>query len=346
MLAFENVVSFSSPSVYEDIRIWLNSLKRESDKTAVNYEIDIRQFFKIMINKDIENLKPEDLKFRANQINRYIEHLKDDLGYANSTINRKINSLKSLYKMFERNEYDVNINIFNIKPLSLHDQKSYGNLLPHEVIKMIDIVQYTRKGLMKSVFIQTAATTAFRLSALLSITWKDLQQENGVWYLEAIDKGKKRVKKSIDDYLYQRIQSLKDEYEYTGEDDNIFKLDKKTVNKMMNDLCEKLEIDPERNITFHSFKKFSMDAAWYITKDVKKVATHGNHSSFSTTLKSYLDKNIKLEEQPSYLIGQQLLNNKEAKIEKLNELSKEELINIIKECSLSTQMEILNKTES
>lgn len=337
----ENNSSVVETKVYSFIRCFLEKKALNSPKTASDYETDIRQFFMLVKGKNLEMLTESDLVLTTEDVEKFQiklsrnKDIKINKGkpYASASIARKISAVKKLYNRLEANDYKVKEAWFNVDKVK-GEQKSYGVLSWEQVIDMIDIVRKEEKGDIKAVLLETAVITCFREQSLLNLTWDNIEKIDGVWVLcaeeEAIGKGKKISKKPINDDLYQRIMDLR----YHGSN-NIFSLSKKTVVVMMQRLRKQMGLDD--TVTFHSLKKCGINEAYELSGgDIMAVAEQGDHESFGTTMKHYMNKKKKFSEMIGLKIGQKV------DISPIEELSKEELIKIIKKSSRSVQIELLN----
>lgn len=334
-----NTILLQSKTIYSMIENFINKKALNSENTAKAYESDIRQFFMAVRGKHIEMINEDDLKTDVDEVESYQMRLAIDLNdgkpYSPSTIARKIATLKSLYRKFE-SKYDVKEAWFNIDKIK-GESESWGVVSWQDVEHMIQNVKDTRKGNVKALLIETAVITSFRQNELLSLTWDNIENKNGVWVLTVmsdIGKGKKSNSKPINDDLYEKLISLK-----TDSKDKIFDISKKSVTRMMASLRDELGLD--ENITFHSLKKCGINEVYELTKgDIQAVAEQGNHSSFSTTLKHYMNKKKDYSKMASLSIGQKI------DLSELENMSKEELIEAIANASRSTQMDILNNLKN
>ena len=230
------VTNININNIYNDIRLFLQSAKDKSKNTAKSYETDIKQFFSYARNKDMNTLATEDLNVKHKEVIAYRLYLKDT-GLANATINRKIASLKSLYKFLNANDYPVNPNAFSLDNLSTHESSSYGILAWEEIEQMIKLVREQHKGLEKSLLIEMAVKTSIRKDALLNIKWDDIKETPGkdIYEITTTDKGQKHSK-SICKEFYDRLITIK-------KNDRVFTLSKTTIKDMMQKLCQDMNID-------------------------------------------------------------------------------------------------------
>jgi site-specific recombinase XerD len=348
--AQDNVVIFDNGAVYNDIQAFLrrkNIGANDVDKlegTAAEYNRDINRFFKMM-GKQIETLTIPQLDMNRSDIERFQVQM-TKLGYKSSTINRNTGSLKSLYNYFEENRYKykdqdnewvyIKGNMVNVDDLELNDQESYGIFTNEEVQRMIKLAKDLPNGITKSLAIELASVTSFRIEAVTNIKHTDFRFENNTWVAKVIDKDKIN-EKSINTDLFERMMANMVSLQLTN-DRQLFNLTSKTLERTIKTLTEKLGLDQERNLTFHSLKKYGMREVYDITGgDFMAVKGQGNHESFETSQKYYLEFSKDYSTMPSLLIGQTI------DMQPLQELSKEELLKLIESCGRGLQYQLLNK---
>lgn len=315
---------------YAIIRTFLLRKGQDSENTRKTYERHIRDFFRTMRGKELEDLVEEDLIFEPEQIEEYQVNLKEK--YKGTTVNNTITALKECYEKLKKSGFKVDADWFKLERYDEHDKESYDTLTHEEVCKIIDLVSKTRKGSEKALLIRLAYATAFRKDSLLSLTWNDVISRDGIWYIKTLGKGNKWSYKKLSDDLYSTLMAHK---EATGKD-KIFELTKKTLNKMMNYIRDNMDFG-DRRIVFHSFKKASINEVNIITGgDIKAMQAHGDHSDATTTINDYLAKK-KMEDLVTVDI------NIDIPTEKFAELSKDEMVNLFNKLDRNTQIKILQK---
>lgn len=333
MAKLGNVVQLNNnnaKNVYSVIHTFLLRKGQDSENTKKTYERHIRDFFRTMRNKELEELVEYDLVFSKEQTEAYQVALKEQ--YKGTTVNNAITAIKECYEKLEDNGFEVSSNWFKLDRYDGHDKESYDTLTHEEVLEIIDLVSKTRKGKEKSLLVRLAYATAFRKESLLTMKWNQIINIEGQWYAKVIGKGNKLSHKKISDDLYNELMAFKEE---TGRD-KVFQLTEKTVQKMMNYIRANMDFG-DRKIVFHSFKKASINEVNIITGgDIKAMQQHGDHSTVSTTLNDYLAKK-KLEDLVEVDVNTKL------PLETLDSLSKDELVDIIKGIDRNTQIKILKR---
>lgn len=292
MNATANVVRHNQQSntVYKHIQSFLRNKGVKSKNTMAEYESDIRQFFRYFRNKDIEQLTEEDLYFLNSDMMDYqtylsTEHVKQGGGhYSNTSVNRKIASIISLYTFLKRNGYNVDPEMLKVDDLA-SDGKPRGYLAPDEVVHMCDVVLNQRLGEEKRALIMLALRTGLRKDALLNLKWSQITphpSKEDYYLITTFDKGSQQ-EKEIHKKMYEVLLSEK------RDEERVFCMDVKTVNKMMETLCKDMGIGEYRNITFHSIKKASGQYVYDETGgDIYAVQKQLGHKSINTSAKYYM----------------------------------------------------------
>lgn len=329
-----NVTKLNQSSVYADILSFLNNKGLRSLKTKQEYESDVRQFFLYTRNKPIEQLIITDLRFKNAEMIDYQYYLSTQYinpttkkGYKNTSVNRKIASIQSLYMFLRKNDYDVNVEAMKLDLLS-DDSEGYGFLTFEEAEHLALLALNERqKGNEKHLIIKLATRTSLREKALLTLKWGDIrvsEDDSNVYKIQVSDslrqdKGK-RIYKEISKIMYDMLLKIRNN---KSDNDYIFTLDAKYMPDMMNRLTSMMNIDSRRNIKFHSLKKAGVNYVYEITNgDIYAASAQAQHSSITTTAKYYV-------KQKKNMAGVLMDQNLSDSI--LDDATKEELLFIIKE---------------
>jgi integrase len=334
MAKLGNVLQLNQKSenknVYASIRTYLLRKGQNSENTKTTYERAIRDFFKTMRNKDLEQLLPEDLIFEKHQIGAYQVALKEQ--YKGSTVNNTFTAIRECYKRLERDGFSVSPSLFDVERYDEHDTKPYDTLTHEEVLACINLVSGTRKGKEKALLIRLAYATAFRVTSILTMKWNQIVEIDGVWYAKVVGKGNKLSHKKLSDDLYNTLM----EHKKNTKGDKVFELTKKTVDKMMSYIRENMDFG-ERRIVFHSFKKASLNEVNILSGgDLKLIQAHGDHADIQTTMNDYIARK-KIEELLIVDV------NTNVPLEKFDEMSHEELVHLVKNMDRVTQIRLLQK---
>ena len=333
MGANADVIQFNSKddrNVFTCISTFLDRVEQNSPNTKIRYNRSIRDFFLTMRNKDIEDLVEEDLVFTKAQIETYQVNLKKQ--FKSTTVNNKMSAIKKCYTKLEDYGFNVRASWFVVERYKEYDKESYERMTHEEIIRSIQLVLGTRAGKQKALLIRLAYATAFRKESLLNLKWSDISNHKGDWVVKTLGKGQEWDYKKISEDLYNEL--MKRKKEVGGE--KIFTLTKKTVNKMLNHIRENIDFGG-RKITFHSFKKSSINEVALITNyDLKAMQRQGNHANVATTLNDYM-----AEKEIDDLVIVDI--NYKVPVEKFDNLSKEELLHLIKSADRNIQIKLLQK---
>lgn len=308
-----------------------NFLNDKSENTAINYRIDINQFTQFFYGKNLEFILEEELeKIEADDVITYRNWLKQT--YKSTTINRRMNSMKSLYGYLEAGNSKIRKAIFNVAKSLMENPKSWGTLSWEEVQEMQTLALKLPQGHEFSILIEIAVKTCIRLSALLNLTWDQVYDkvQNGekIKVIETIDKGQPHLK-PISTTVFERLETLK------GNEKVFANFHPHKVGNHLEELCKWMTIDTSRNITFHSFKKAGVSYVFDTTNDIMLAQQQANHKSSATTMKSYLEHKKDLREIPSYTMGEDIC------LDDLNDLTREQLIMAIMKLKSSSKLELL-----
>lgn len=311
-MKINNVTQLKPQEQYlqESIELIMLSYRERSENTYKTYMSNYREFFEIVLNKEISFVSWEDLlSIRYEDILRYRKALQDK-GNINKTINLKVASLSTLYEELHKINREVDLVV--VSPASLPEDESegntYGSLKEQEVESLIDYcynLPKRQKPKQRAMFFKLAYVTAIRQGALLSMQWDDitpiLEDKKAKGMLITVkDKGK-TIQTPITLELYNELLEVKQEDNIN--DGRVFPTTRKTLSKTLKDFCEDDGIDHEkRNIVLHSLKKASIDKVYLETGDITKTARHGHHSGIEMVYKTYEGKNSKLLEQPSFTV--------------------------------------------
>jgi integrase len=314
--------------MYNDIITFFES---RTPNTRIAYEKDIRDFFKIMKNKDVEHVTEEDFKIKLSDIERFRLILKDN-GYANTTINRRITAIRKLLKYLKANDYDFIKNDFFSEMDDLPENpESAGTLTYDEACQMAELALTERQqGRIKRLVILSAMKTSIRLEALVGIKWSDIHKKDDIYIINTIDKGNVHVKRPITKKFYNELLSIK-----TEGSDRVFNIYADTMQITIRRLCEKMGIPKERNITFHSLRAVGINFILDTTGDVRAAMRQSGHKSMDVFYKHYVDKS----EDYSQMAG--ILMELNLDVSMFQNYSKEELVQVLLQCSRKTQNEAL-----
>ena len=157
----------------KDYSDYLKYQKNYSDYTILSYDEDIEEFFAFCKR---ENLNFKDLEY--SDIRFYLMFLKDEKKLDNSSIDRKLSSLRGFYK-YMANEKIVNTNVFSLvngpkKSKKLPRYFEYNEL--EELFNVPDI--RTPLGQRDRLLLEMLYATGVRVGELVSIKVKDIDRSS------------------------------------------------------------------------------------------------------------------------------------------------------------------------
>lgn len=346
-----NLIGFKNDNCYSAIKLFLEKLMDDSKNTHDAYKRYYNEFFVFAIGKDISGITWDDvLEIQYSDILHFRNYLKKTKKNSNKTINQKISSLVPLWREFKRNNNNINIDVVFVEPLKVREEFDIGSkaLRVNEANILLDFAkEQSYKGYVKYVFYKTAISTALRKETLLNATFDDIKQlrdgDTGkmYWCLIRYDKTQQEVK-PITDELYEEIMELKSPIHRINmkfEDDRIFPISERQLIDTLNEFCK--EYDIRHKITLHSLRKTSADYANDIVKgSIKGIQQQTGHKNTKVLIDHYQGTRATLHNFPGLRMFQG-----EADVGRLKQLSKEELIRLIKQCDYFVAKELLDKLD-
>lgn len=317
------------------------SLKSENTrKSYINTYNDFSQYF---FNKVSYKLLNWDNLNSLSYIDiiEYTKHL--ELSYKTSSIKSKLASLQFLSKELNKiKPNSINSNIFYIEIKNKDKENSYGALTKEE---MNDLLDYSKSlDTRKYLFFKLMLATAHRVNSLLNLKWGDIkiikENDKEIPIIEIYDKTN-HFKTPISNALYNELkQNL-----YQGIENNkiFYDINNMSLCRMLDKFCTIYNIDKKgRNIVVHSIKKTSGDIVYEKTNgDISATAKHLHHNNISTAYKHYVGKNTSYEQQASYtILDDDNIDNQ--LLEKLKDLSKDDIIKYLLSLDNATKNKILN----
>jgi integrase len=313
---------------------FLNDKKARSENTFKNYKIDVEQFFHYLFGRHYSYITAKEVEsITSDEIIEYRLKLQEE-GKANATINRKITSVRKLFSYLEATNPNIRKAIFGvIDKMKENDTVSYGVLTWEEAVEMVSLAKTYKEGEKLSLLIELAVKTCYRLRALLEITLDHIhiEEKNGQKYhvIKIVEKGEKHIK-PISENVYNRLEEIA-----VDRKQPIFDFSPHTIGRRFQSLTEQMKLDQRRNLKFHSLKKCGINFVFDSTGDIMLAQQQGNHKSATTTMKSYLEHKTDYSKMPSYTMGESI------DLSLLEDLSKEELLELIKSATSGTQLELL-----
>jgi integrase len=339
MLA-NKVVKLENTKVYDQIQKYLEKLGYKSLETQRVYKSEIKSFFKLRNNKQLEHLTIEDVQLTLDDFEDYISYLyniTDEEGnkkYSNKTTNKKISAVKGCISYLSSKKIDGE---YIVKDISYFPQiehlpeikNQYGVLEAHEVFKMAQLAYETEreKGSIKRLLFLFALDTAIRKQAILDLQWSNfIEQEDGV-LVTVVDKGNKQMRQKISYDFYKELLTIK------GDSNRVFDISSDSLDNTFKRLKIKMGLQEERNLVFHSIRKSAISYRYRITGDILEAQRAANHSNINTTM-------IYLQHEDYGMIGA-VSNSQNLDMELFKNVDNEVLIQAISQCKKDMQL-ILN----
>ena len=243
--------------IIEIITPYLDHLKYEkkySEHTVLNYQDDLVEYFFYLDREHIEyrDIRYEDIRF-------YLMYLKDEKNNTNSSMDRKLSSLRGYYK------YLANSNIVNSNPFSLVSGPKKEKKLPryfeyNELEELFEVPDLRKPlGQRDRLILEMLYATGVRVSELVNIKVKDINQS--MKNILILGKGNKEriveygeyCEEYLNMYLndgYFRLNVHNSEYLFLSNDGN--QLTDRGVRFILDKIIEKTSI--EKKISPHMIR--------------------------------------------------------------------------------------------
>ncbi|MEK4049899.1 tyrosine-type recombinase/integrase [Bacillus sp. FSL K6-2839] len=307
--------------------------------TAVNYYGDIKQFFGFLKPTiGIEFLTPKDIKITTIDLINFRKYLKEE-GLKNSTINRKVISVKGLYKFLKTIvTYSALIDLsqFGSTRKLKEISKSYGKTTQTEAERIAENMLLEREnGLKKKLLTKFLIRTSFRIEYALTVRWMDIKKVDGEFYkVEALNKGSYVVSTGLHENFLKELRQLRKQN--SMDDDEIFDgLTSRSYRESFNRALDRLGIPLSRNLKPHSLKGVGIDIAYEESgNDIRVAMTQGNHKDPKTPLR-YLTKNESIENSAGILM------DKDVDFSLIESASKEDFVNFFRKADRGTMQKFL-----
>lgn len=260
---------------------YLQNIKKYSDNTIINYEIDIDRYINYLkINKiDIFKIEYKDVL-------DYISYLKKN--HKSTSINRSISSIRTYYNYLIKNNY-TNSNPFKIvngmkKEKKLPEYFKYNEYV--ELVNSIDI--NTNLGIRNKCIFEVLLCTGCRCNELVNIKLDDINLKEKE--IKVLGKGNKERIVYLGSYAVESIEKyLSIRNEILGKKDNnylfINHLGNKLTTRGIRDIIDKILLKSSNNmkITPHTFRHSFATMLLNEGCDLKSVQELLGHVSLSTT---------------------------------------------------------------
>ncbi len=236
---------------------YLEYEKKYSSHTILNYKDDVLEYLEFL---DSENLNYQDTRYE--DIRFYLMYLKDDKNNNNSSIDRKLSSLRGLYK------YLANEGVVSSNPFSLVSGPKKEKKLPryfeyNELEELLDTPDLRKSlGQRDRLILEMLYATGVRVSELVNIKVNDINRS--MKNIIILGKGNKEriveygdyCEEALDLYLndgYYRLNIHNSDYLFLN--NNGDKLTDRGVRYILSKLIEKTSINKKisPHMIRHSF---------------------------------------------------------------------------------------------
>lgn len=258
---------------------YLKVVKKHSDNTIINYQVDILEFNDFMKGK-ILGISKED-------VNDYLNYMYE-MNASKSTISRKLSSLRTFYNYLISNGI-VSTNYFSLVKNPRKDKSLPRYVNDSDIDKMF-MIPDTRKpiGQRNLVIIRMLYATGVRVSELVNIKIKDINISERT--IRILGKGSKErivifgintsreLKKYLDDGR-RKLDVRNSEYLFLNKDGN--RLSDRYVRKIIDDIIVKASIS--MHVSPHMLRHTFATEMLNNGADLVSVKDLLGHESLNTT---------------------------------------------------------------
>ena len=256
---------------------YLEFQKNYSKYTINNYEEDIKEFLAYLTreNLDFKDVEYDDIRF-------YLMYLKEQKKDINSTIDRKLSSLRSFYK-FLANEKIIKSNVFSLVNGPKKQKKLPRYFEYNELEELFNIPNtITPLGQRDLLLLEMLYATGTRVGELVNIKVADINQSNRTILI--LGKGNKEryvnygayCEEALDNYLedgYHHLNSKNSPYLFLN--NNGGQLTERGVRYILDQIIEKSTLNKKisPHMIRHSFATHLLNEGCDLTT-VQKLLGH------------------------------------------------------------------------
>lgn len=318
------------------LNTWINRSRSEATKS--NYESNTKEFFDIFFNKDIKEITADDLmSIKPMDIDTKYKDVLKNKGMKDATIKYKIGIVSQFMNKLKINKVFDNVDFDYIIQESLNDSDLKNDSEKRKRMSKLQLKEfqewlvneryvtgrYSFKGEQYKVLSEVLYVTGARITAVFNIKWSDIKQHidefnQKAWIIHVYDKGNKHNQYPITYEFYEKLRN-------TFSENKEFLFESLSQKGFTNDMSKFAELKGLQAEAFtpHSLRRLAITSYYKLSNDIVKTANFASHESIETTYR-YID-----EENDFLSTGSYLLSGKEITIEDIQDLSKEELLNII-----------------
>ena len=286
-----------------------------SERTRRAYQADLLHFFSFIgleqvELKDLQSISYEQIiAFRNELANR---------GYKRSSINRKLASLKALFKMLfaaghiEKNPADSSL----VRGYKVDETLSGKALSNQALTKIQQAIADEKNDLVRmrdSAIFQLLTFGGLRRSEVSSIAWDDIAEE-GVFYVLHLPQTKSGMAQEIklQASVLHHLQLYKDELQHAGyaTDASVFislsrnashgkTLTDQSINHIVKKYARRAGVP--QNVTAHMFRHTCCTLAIEGGAKPQQVQAHLRHKDLKTTMRYYENRDKLLDNASDYI---------------------------------------------
>ena len=263
----------------EDFKLYLDIERNLSPHTVKNYMLDLDDFvFGWML--DVEHIKDTSI----DDIRKYVVSLRKK-EFSNSTISRKISTLRTFYRFLCR-ERVIKINPANCVSLPKKSRSLPKFLTSDEVISILESINTGKdNGFRDKVIIQLLYTTGIRVSELCNLNLSDLNLEENE--ITVFGKGGKERIVIIGFSARHYLKEYLEFYRAKTANEAVFlsnfgkRISQRTICDMLEKIKRKLNIDKQMSphVFRHSFATHLLESG----ADLRVVQELLGHASINNT---------------------------------------------------------------
>lgn len=272
------------------LEIFEKNMREEgrSPNTIKNYLADIKHFQEFVGVHTGDGVSAA----AQNTLKKFVQHLKKS-GLAVSTINRRIQSLRTFYNVLIKEGYRSDNPLDGIKPLKVAKQNETKWLERHQVRAIFEAIDNYPQGEEKRVrdraIISVLVNTGLRVSELCNLKLEHLDFENGI--IEVTGKGSKYRKvpfpKATQKAVKRWLQYRDLDTPYLFHTERSPRITDRAVQHIAQKLSERLNF----KFTVHQLRHTALKNIADATGKIEIVASVAGHEDVNTS-KRYIEPSL------------------------------------------------------
>ncbi|RXZ78180.1 hypothetical protein EBB07_29435 [Paenibacillaceae bacterium] len=303
-------------------------LKTYPENTRKEYQRDIKEFTDYIGLHDITTLKNGEIEILDKDVRMYKNYLLEK--FKPNTVRRNISTLRSFFKYLKTNKYNVNYEIFTTERIKANPN-SYG-LITLEQMKQMAILakEELHHADELEICILVLAQTSRRISSVLNIDYNDIYTSEDEYLIKMMDKGEEIYQVPIDSILFNKILSIK------KSNGKVFRnLNPAKVRRAIQKFAKLMNLPKNIRYTTHSFRQTAIHYELKTSGNIVAAMEQTGHRSAQTFIDHYTHMTVDHNSRA----GIRMMRDVSEK--NIEQLSKEELIKLLKEKAPSAYQEIL-----